>query len=263
MRYLDMLSRFHRYSFGNLMLIAMQRPTATLVAGFHRWKQLGRWVKKGEAGIGILAPLVTRRTDASDERAALSDTEPHDRKLIKGFRMVYVFDVSQTEGAELPSIGTIEGDPGERIARLEQMIRTAGIELVYTNDLGGAQGVSEGGRIQILSSLSPAETFATLVHEASHEFLHRGDRRQETTQVIRETEAEAVAYVVTRAVGLQGSSRSVDYIQLWSGDETVLLQSLELIRDVASRILTALERAVDAATFDREVEVSVPPLSVA
>jgi hypothetical protein len=86
-----------------------------------------------------------------------------------------------------------------------------------------------------------AETFSTLVHELAHELLHRGDRRKETTRVIRETEAEAVAYVVAKAVGLSLSTHSVDYIQLWNGDEAVLMQSLELVRDVSSEVITALE----------------------
>ena len=90
-------------------------------------------------------------------------------------------------------------------------------------------------------TLSPAQTFSTLVHELAHELLHRGDRRQETTKVIRETEAEAVAYVVTRAAGLECSTKSADYIQLWSGDIAILTQSLELIRDVASSIISELE----------------------
>jgi hypothetical protein len=240
-RYLDMLSRFHRYSFGNCMLIAIQRPDATLVAGFHRWKELGRFVRKGESGIGILAPLVVRKREIEE----LPDDEPESPQrnghALTGFRVVHVFDVSQTEGRELPEFTALSGDPGEAISRVEDMIQRHGIELTYVDGLGGALGMSEGGKISILSSLAPAESFATLVHELAHELLHRGDRRQATTKVIRETEAEAVAFVVTRAVGLQGSTRSADYIQLWNGDESVLMQSLELIRSVSSQILLALE----------------------
>jgi len=92
-----------------------------------------------------------------------------------------------------------------------------------------------------VSSLLPAEQFSTLVHELAHELLHRGDRRSEATKVIRETEAEAVAYVVSKASGLELANVSADYIQLWNGDESVLLGSLELVRNVASQILTELE----------------------
>ena len=105
--------------------------------------------------------------------------------------------------------------------------------------------MSEGGKISVLQTLPPAQMFSTLVHELAHERLHRGDRRKDTTKVIRETEAEAVAYVVSKGVGLEPSTHSADYIQLWNGDASLLMQSLELIRDVSARILTALEVDVD------------------
>jgi hypothetical protein len=155
-----------------------------------------------------------------------------------------VFDVSQTEGRELPELGAITGEPGEKVAMVESLIRSKGIELCVADSLGGALGLSAGGKISVLSTLSSAETFSTLVHELAHELLHRGDRRKETTKVIRETEAEAVAYVVSKAIGLELSTKSADYIQLWSGDEAVLMQSLELVRNVSSEIITALEAPV-------------------
>lgn len=239
--YLDMLARFHRYSFGNCMLIALQKPDATLVAGFQRWKELHRWVKKGEHGICILAPIVAKRKGSADDGNDVEDINMPTKRVVCGFRVVRVFDVSQTEGKELPEIGRISGEPGARNERLEKFIRAKGIELVIVDSLGGALGLSHGGKISILSTLGPAERFATLVHELGHELLHRGDRRKETTKAIRETEAEAVAYIVGKASGLAMSTHSVDYIHLWSGDESVLLQSLELVRSVASQILTAVE----------------------
>jgi len=241
-RYLDMLSRFHHYSFGNCLLIAIQKPDATLVAGFQRWKDLHRWVKKGEKGIGILAPLVGRKRDSMD--ADQDDAAAAKERKLYGFRVVYVFDVSQTEGQELPALGEVSGDPGEKLLRLQALIQTKCIELRFVESLFGALGMSEGGRISVLSSLGPAEMFATLVHELAHELLHRGDRRKETTKVVRETEAEAVAYVVCRASGLEVSTQSSDYIQLWNGDVSVLMQSLELVREVASDIITALEAEI-------------------
>lgn len=251
MAYLDAMSKFHRYSFGNCLLIALQRPNATLVAGYHRWKELHRWVKKGEVGIAILAPLVTRKRkgDAGEDGADREPTTPQ-RSSVVGFRVVRVFDVSQTEGKELPQFALTSGDPGERLARVEDLVRSKGIELQYEDDLGGALGVSRGGTIAILSSLTYAQKFATLVHELAHELLHRGDRRQETTKVVRETEAEAVAYVVCRSVGLDCSTQASDYIQLYSGDQQILMQSLELIRGVASAILTELETPVSEEVAD-------------
>lgn len=244
-RYLDTLSKFHRYSFGNCMLIALQRPDASLVAGFHRWKQCGRWVKSGAKGIAILAPLVSRKSSQADGDHEGEELSERRSATVRGFRVAYVFDVSDTEGQELPKLGSISGEPGEMVTRIDSLIRSDGIDLLYVNSLGGALGMSEGGKISVLQTLPPAQMFSTLVHELAHERLHRGDRRKDTTKVIRETEAEAVAYVVSKGVGLEPSTHSADYIQLWNGDASLLMQSLELIRDVSARILTALEVDVD------------------
>ena len=247
-RYLDMLARFHKYSFGNCILIACQRPDATLVAGFERWRQLGRYVKKGEHGIAILAPVTYRRRtcEASEEQ---DEAEARAERVL-GFRAVHVFDVSQTEGEPLAEFAATSGDPGQKLARLEEIVRGKGIELSYAPIPGGALGVSEGGRITVLPTLSPAETFSVLAHELAHELLHRSERRQETTKTIRETEAEAVAYVVCRAVGLDCSTKSSDYIQLYAGDKALLVQSLDHIQQVASSIISEL--APDGANEMRD-----------
>lgn len=244
--YLNTMSKFHRYSFGNCMLIAFQKPDAGLVAGFGRWKELGRSVRKGEKGIAILAPMVRSKRARLESQLARKDTDSSDEVSICGFRVVHVFDVSQTEGEELTEFAQVQGEPDDKLIRIEGFIRSRGIELEYAESLPtGARGMSAGGKIWILSTLPKAEMFSTLVHEVAHELLHRGDRRDATTKVIRETEAEAVAYVVCRGAGLECSTHASDYIQLWDGNETVLMQSLELIRNVASSILAEME--TDAA----------------
>jgi len=240
LQYLDMLSRFHRYSMGNCMLIAMQRPTATQVAGYQRWKQLKRQVKKGESGIAILAPLVKRRK--VDKERDDGTTETVQAKKLYGFRVVHVFDVEQTEGEPLAEFAKITGEPGDKLHRLEAVIRDRRIELEYVDTLGGALGVSSGKRIEVLETLEDAEKFSVLAHELGHELLHQGTRRKDTTKTIRETEAEAVAFVVCRASGIECSSRSSDYIQLYNGDNDVLMESLEHIQRAASNILCDLER---------------------
>lgn len=235
-QYLNMLSKFHRYSFGNCIMIALQKPDATLVAGFGHWKKMGRFVKKGEKGIAILAPMIGKRKSDNEQG------ETEEDKCLYGFRVVHVFDVSQTEGKELPEFGSFTGDPGAKLSDLEELVRSKGIELAYDLIPGGALGVSQGGKVTVLPGLEDAEKFGVLAHELAHELLHRGDRRKETTKTIRETEAEAVAYVVSRAVGLNCSTKSSDYIQLWNGDAEVLMQSLELVRDVSSNIISELEQ---------------------
>ena len=254
--YLGMMSRFHNYSFGNCILIAMQKPDATLVAGFGKWKEMNRFVKKGEKGIAILAPLVGKKKMDAETTVSQSETPKEtptgeSPKVLYGFRIVYVFDVTQTEGQELPEFASLGGDPGDKIEKLETIIRGKGIAVEYVESLPfDANGMSEGGKITINSTRPKPQMFSTMVHELAHELLHWGDRRESTTKVIRETEAESVAFVVCRAVGLECSTKASDYIQLWSGDVKVLMQSLELIRNIASKILTELE---EVATESKDV----------
>ena len=233
--YLNVMARFPRYSFNNCMLIALQDPDCTMVQGFRAWKKLGRNVKKGGKGIGIIAPLVYRKKDdapASDDG---------DRSAIRGFKVVHVFDVSQTEGDDLPHFAAITGDPGENVTALENVIHSEGIELEYDFPPSGAQGVSYKGKIMIRPDLQPAEHFSVLVHELSHEFLHTcKERRKQTTTTIRETEAEAVAHVVCHAVGIESVRHSADYIHLYHGDVEVLTESLDAIQKTAVRILDAI-----------------------
>jgi antirestriction protein ArdC len=234
--YLRVMSRFHRYSWGNILLIHIQRPDATRVAGFHAWHRLQRHVRKGEKGIVILAPMVGRRRFADDEELA-EDEQTH----VFGFRAAHVFDVSQTEGEPLPEFATVKGDPQEYTVRLKQFVASQKIALEYDRRIAPARGMSSGGRITLLPDLPSAEHFAVLVHELAHELLHRGDRRNEATHTVRETEAEAVAFVVSSAIGLDTNTSSSDYIQLHAGDKNILSESLALIQQTANEILRAIE----------------------
>ena len=231
--YLAAMARFHRYSLHNIMLIASQRPNATHVAGFQTWKQLGRFVKTGAKGILILAPLPPRKD------AEASDREEGTERAAVHFRAVYVFDVADTDGNPLPELGNAEGDPSGHTERLKAFIVNRGIQLEYSDAIYPAQGQCSLGKIMLLPGQSAAEEFATLAHEAAHALLHQGDRRPETTKRVRETEAEAVAFVVCEAIGLKAAS-SADYIQLYSGDKETLAESLEHIQRVSADVLTAI-----------------------
>ena len=217
----------------NVFLIASQKPDASYVAGFRAWNQLGRFVRKGEKGILILAPIVRRRpeSEVDPEKASVS---------VAGFRAAYVFDVSQTDGKELPHIGIVQGDPRESGERLRAFASAKNIAIEYSQEIAPARGTSSGGRITLLPGQPPAEEFSTLAHELAHELLHRGDRRSGTNRRIRETEAEATAFVVCYAIGLQTGSAACDYIQLWQGDAQLLTESLSYVRQAASEMLAAL-----------------------
>ena len=253
--YLNAMSRFHSYSFGNVLEIARQMPAASRVAGFWTWKNLGRSVNAGAKGIRILAPVVgvRRKKDAEAE----TDITRQNERVLLGFRNAYVFDISQTNGVDLPEMESVIGDPGENIERLTEFLTGKGIAVSYSENIAPALGVSYGGRIALLPGQSKAETFSTLVHEAGHELLHRSERRTATTKTVRETEAEAVAFVVGKAVGLVNGSVSADYIQLYKGNASLLAESLEVIQQTASIILAALEPPVaDEVTNEELAEVA-------
>jgi antirestriction protein ArdC len=240
--YLTAMSQFHNYSFQNILLIASQRPTATKVAGIRSWNELGRRLRRGEKGIMIFAPMIGYKRNANDGNQIQSDarTDKPEPRLV-GFRAVYVFDVGQTEGAELPELGsTFAGEVGDKLEKLAEFTTGQGIKLEYSDKIAPARGMSYGGLVRILPDLEPSETLATLVHELAHEMLHKAERRTLTTKAVRETEAEAVAFVVCHALGLETGTGSSDYIQLYHGDANLLKESLEVVQRTASVILGAL-----------------------
>ena len=242
-QYLAVMSRFRKYSWANVLLIYTQFPQATHVGGFHFWLKLGRHVRKGEKGIAILAPMVGRKRGSEDEQPTEDE-----RTRVFGFKACHVWDVSQTDGAELPEFATVQGDPQNYLTRLVQFVGSQNIALDYDDAIAPARGMSSGGKITLLPDLSPAEHLATLAHECAHELLHRGERRKETTHTVRETEAEAVAFVVCSAIGLDVNSASADYVLLHGGDKAVLAESLAVIQQTASAILQAIDSCEAAAS---------------
>ncbi len=237
--YLTAMGRFHNYSFGNILEIARQKPDATRVAGLYAWNKLGRRVKKGERSIRILAPVIgiRKKKDSEAERDITKQNQP----VLVGFRSASVFDVSQTEGAELPELSErVSGSVGEKRERLIEFIAAQGIELEFKESIAPALGMSYGGRIAVLPGQAAAEEFSTLVHELAHEMLHKAERRTATTKTVRETEAEAIAFVVGSSIGLTNGHASADYIHLYHGNAALLAESLEVIQKTSALILSAI-----------------------
>src|SRR5665213_1206148 len=250
--YLTAMGRFHNYSFGNILEIARQKPDAQKVAGLYAWNQLGRKVKKGQKGIRILAPVTGIRRKKDEE--ANKDVRTQNHVVLVGFRSAYVFDVSQTDGDELPELSSrVSGDVGERRERLFNFIIAQGVTIEFKESIAPALGVSYGGKIVLLPGQTPAEEFSTLVHEAAHEMLHKAERRTATTKVVRETEAEAIAFVIGKAVGLDTGTASADYIQLYHGNASLLAESLEVIQQTSAVILAALESSATETMPDAEL----------
>ena len=230
--YLSALAKFHNYSWANMLLISAQCPEATHVAGFGTWKKMGRFVKKGAKGIAIFAPVLSKKIRMEQE-------EKEENKVL-AFRTVYVFDISQTGGNPMPESAKVSGDPSGYLTRLKQHISNCGIILEYSKRIGTAEWISCGGKILIKEGLSKAEEFSTLVHEYAHEKLHRCTMVSKANKKIIETEAEAVAFVVSQAIGLDTNYASSDYIQLYQGTKETLLEALQNIHRTAAEIIAGI-----------------------
>jgi len=235
--YLSAMGRFHRYSWGNVLLISSQKPEATHVAGFHTWHQLGRSVKKGEKGIMIFAPMLVKDREPSPT-VQTGKADPAFR--LAGFRSAYVFDITQTDGKSLPEFARTSGDPKDFGEKLRSVVAGRGISVEYDASISPALGVSSGGRIRLQPGLPPAEEFSVLTHELAHEMLHHGKSASPLPRVVRETQAEAVAFVVSSAVGLGTNKAASDYIALYNGDKKTLAESLATIQETAAKILEDL-----------------------
>jgi hypothetical protein len=238
-RYLATVSRFHKYSISNTMLIWMQRPVATLVAGFRAWLSLGRQVRKGERGIRIFAPMPYKRTfTVTDEETG----EPNEQEIAQlRFRAVSVFDLSQTEGDDLPEppVALLRGDDG---ALWDQLALIAtGEELAIDRSLGRGQGANgwyakSSRSIWVDPGLEPVMAAKTLCHEIAHHFAEHIDSRKE-----HETIAESVAFVVLGHFGIDASDYSFGYLASWS-DLPTFRAKLTFIQAIASRIIDQVER---------------------
>ena len=226
LQYLDMCARFHRYSRQNLWLILMECPDATMVAGFRKWQNMGRCVRKGEKGIAILAPIFKK----------IEDDEGEETEKLVGFKVVYVFDVSQTDGDLLP--GPPDWKSPEKNAELSKLLMDfAGCNgiTVEVKDLPGEiQGASCGGKIL----LDPKAGTKTLIHEIAHELLHQV-KDAPTESTIRELEAESVAYVVAKHFGLDGLS-SPNYNAIHGATAKMILEHMERIRKSATEIINGI-----------------------
>ena len=241
-QYIKAMSLFHRYSINNLFLIMAQMPEATYVAGFQTWKKLKRKVLKGEKGIRILAPIFFKNNDTLSDKYQINENN-QDRDPITFFRTVYVFDISQTSGAKLPELTRSHGNAEKLIPKIENVLKNTGIDLTY-EDIDLAYGKSYNCKIVIKSGMNSADTFSTLIHEYAHEILHQSNNRKES-KTICELEADAVACVVSERFGIQALQASADYIKLWDGNKSKLLERMEQIRICSQEIIRKIEDEID------------------
>ena len=275
MSWLRTMSRFHDYSLNNTLLIAFQRPEATLVAGYTAWqKQFGRQVQKGEKAIKILAPApykekvevekldpVTKTPVFSDDGKPIMEVQEVTRPA---FKVVNVFDVSQTEGRELPSLGVDElsGEVREYELFFEALRRSCPVPIAFETIEGSAKGYYHQmeQRIAIREGMSQVQTIKTAIHEMAHQRLHAVDPLDEKSEIVNQTrsskevEAESVAYTVCQHYGIETSDYSFAYVAGWShGKETPELKaSLNTIRKTANEMITEIDGHI--AEINKEIE---------
>jgi antirestriction protein ArdC len=208
-RHLDCQSRFHRYSFGNVVLIDAQRPESTRVAGFRSWKALDRTVRRGERAIWILAPMKFRKE--------ITDQDVSDDRVVRGFKSVPVFDISQTEGADLPVVCRKLTENGS-CAWIDRLAAAAGLIGYSVQPTELPEGLNgdcsfDLRRIRVEVRNSSAQQVKTLAHELAHALLHQG----QTDRRLAELEAESTAYVVCRRLGVDTGLYSFGYVASWAG----------------------------------------------
>ena len=272
--YLSTMSKFHNYSFNNTLLIAMQKPDATLVAGFKAWhKNFDRHVKKGEKGIRILAPAPYKIKEERDKidpvtQELLLDKDGNPQKeeveiTIPAFRAVSVFDVAQTDGNPIPELAAkellsdVEGY--QDMIRAVEAISPVPIELEEI--AGDSKGYydREAKRIAVQENMSESQTLKTMIHEVAHSKLHskevEQDEQMKKDRNTKEVEAESIAYTVCQHFGIDTSDYSFGYIAGWSSgrDTKELRSSMDTIRRTASELITGIEEQLQELQRNREV----------
>ena len=272
--YLSTMSKFHNYSFNNTLLIAMQKPDATLVAGYKAWqKNFERHVNKGEKAIRILAPAPYKIKEERDKidpvtQELLLDKDGNPQKeeveiTIPAFRAVSVFDVAQTDGKPIPELAAkellsdVEGY--QDMIRAVEAISPVPIELEEI--AGDSKGYydREAKRIAVQENMSESQTLKTMIHEVAHSKLHskevEQDEQKRKDRNTKEVEAESVAYTVCQHFGIDTSDYSFGYIAGWSSgrDTKELRSSMDTIRRTASELITGIEEQLQELQRDREV----------
>ncbi len=264
--YLNVMSQFHNYSMNNTILIAMQKPDATRVAGYHSWKnKFQRQVLKGEQGIKVLAPAPYKikkkveKVDPNTGRPVIGkDGKPvmEEREItVQAFKVVSVFDVSQTEGKELPSIGVNElsGDVEQYADFFKAVERTSPVPVGFEKIEGSAKGYynQTEKRIVIGEGMSELQNLKTLMHEIAHARLHDIDLKASVAKQAdqpdrrtREVQAESIAYAVCQHYGLDTSNYSFAYVAGWSSGRELseLKASLETIQSTVSELIKDIDR---------------------
>lgn len=279
--YLKTMSKFTSYSLNNTMLIAMQKPDATTVAGYTTWKQMNRQVLKGSKAIKILAPCIYKKkpdsdiSDISDKKVLNKDNKdtPDTEKILVGFKIVNVFDYSQTEGEPLPEIThKLEGSVDEYADFMEALKQFSPVPIEFKAIDGSANGYYHlvDKNIVVDNGMSQMMNIKTTIHEICHSILHDQDTGLEKDNLpnreTKEVQAESVAFTVCNYYGIDTSDYSFGYIGGWSSGKDLkeLKASLETIRQTAQTIISGVDQKLDSIKHSRQIDlnISVPEDSI-
>ena len=266
--YLKTMSKFTSYSLNNTLLIAMQKPDSSTVAGFNTWKSLGRQEKKGEKAIQILAPIIYKKKrekeGEKDDRISNKEDKPlkeETEKILVGFKVVNVFDISSTEGKELPEIahrldGSVEGYSDF----MKALRGISPVPVVLQNVEGSANGYFDlvNKFIAIDKNMSQEMHVKTGIHEVTHALLHDRDIETEKDSKIdietKEVQAESVAFTVCEYFGIDTSNYSFGYIGGWSSSKDLkeLKESMEVIRKTAQMIIIGIDKKLGEISLSKQ-----------
>ena len=263
---LQTMAKFHTYSVNNQILIAMQKPDATLVGSYTTWKSLGRQVNRGEHGIKILCPAPYRKTIIEDKKnpdgkpVIGSDGRPvteEKQVTVPAYKIGYTFDISQTSGKEIPKVGPDElSGSVNAYEQLKSALESiSSVPIRYDNIKTGAKGYCTPYEIVVKQGMGEIQTLKTLIHEETHSRLHfdNADRtrlKDGQSPTSREVQAESVAYVVCQHYGIDTSDYSFAYIAGWeNADARELQSSMETIRQTASGMIDDIDRALSPKQY--------------
>lgn len=269
--YLSTMNKFHNYSFNNSMLIHMQKPEASYVAGYKTWETMERHVRKGEKGITIFAPCpykVKKPVEVYDSKTGQVKRDIHGKPMMEekeityaSFKAISIFDISQTEGKPLPELAQeLKGEIPDYMVLMDSVKEIAPVPIRFESWEQSKKGHYNlaNKEIVIKSGMSDLQTVKTAIHETAHSIVHK-DQAHVKDSATMEVEAESVAFVVCQHLGLDTSDYSFGYLAGWSSNEELpeLKSSLQTIQRTSHEVIESLDRAILKNTNNIDISLSI------
>lgn len=256
--YLKVMSKFHKYSFNNSLLIYIQRPDSQLVAGYSTWKKVGRQVKKGSKGIRIFLPTPYKTKEQVERINPVTKVKEKTEEEVTrmSFKLGSVFDISDTEGKEIPRLcSELQGNAEQLAAVIKASEDLTGIKIEYEDIKGGAKGYFDpkNKRVVVKENLSEKHQMHTVIHETAHAMLHGNMKNDGISREMAETQAEAISLVCCEYFGLDDVSEySFPYLSSWANDSELsdLKKSLQIIQETSMAMIDKIEEKIKEMEHD-------------